>query len=143
MPCLRPLRIRNQKCPGSGFQVTQSELYAVWRRDADTATPWDQLPVSTGKRILDDAPVRYVGSQSRLRPGFGACVCRQLQLAVYEFVWGVKNLTKTLVFSDAALCIRGDRPVFTHLITDKEQGRPAMLHGGSSRRTEFRGDGIP
>ncbi|SDW70342.1 hypothetical protein SAMN05444358_1011545 [Ruegeria halocynthiae] len=60
-------------------------------------------------------------------------VCRQLQPAVYEFVWGVMNLAKTLVFSFSALFIRGGHRVFFPLIKDKEYSRLAGLHGGSNR----------
>lgn len=57
--------------------------------------------------------------------------------AFYEFVWGVKNLAEILLFSLAAWSVCGVRPAFALLIKDKEPGRPAGLHGGSTRQDAY------
>ncbi|KIC41518.1 hypothetical protein RA27_09720 [Ruegeria sp. ANG-R] len=56
-----------------------------------------------------------------------------MQPAVYEFVWGVKNLAKTLTFTLLAPRTCGNQSVFAPLFKGKEQGRLAGLHGGSTR----------
>lgn len=72
-----------------------------------------------------------------MRSCFGVCLRGQLMPAVYEFVWGVKNLAKILLFSFAARRLCGELLAYALLFKDKEQGRLAGLHGGSTRPGEI------